>query len=162
MSLVRFLLKTAATVAVVLFSLTCAQARTHVNVNLNFGDVGYFGVIPPMSGYTPRVWNTNPVVAVGAAIAGVAAIYLNVPNAHRKDWKRYCGQYNACDKPVHFVQGNWYRQVYAPQYRKNHGMNTSQQKPRQQSQSSERRNPPKQNPQRGGRDRGPNDMPRRH
>ncbi|MBQ8828863.1 MAG: hypothetical protein IJ022_02025 [Burkholderiaceae bacterium] len=96
------------------------QAKTHVNVNVNLGDPGYFGAVPPMPGYTPRVWNTNPVVAIGATIAGVTALYLNVPNTHRKNWSRYCGRYDACDKPVHFLQGNWYRKVYAPQYRKQH------------------------------------------
>ena len=43
--------------------------------------------------------------------------YVRVPPGHRKNWKRYCGQYGACGRPVYFVDNRWYNDVYVPQYR---------------------------------------------
>ncbi len=82
------------------------------------GQPGFYGVIPPMQGWKPKLWNAAPIIA-GAAIAGAVALYLNVPNNQRNNWSRYCAQYNACGRPVYFVQDNWYRNVYAPQFRAN-------------------------------------------
>jgi len=31
-----------------------------------------------------------------------------VPPGHRKNWKRYCGEYGACGTPVVFVRDEWY------------------------------------------------------
>ena len=104
--------------AAALMTATAANAAT--NINISIGDPGYWGVIPALTGHAPRVWNSAPVVAIGAAAAGVAAIYLNVPDRERLDWPRYCGKYNACRRPVHFVRNDWYRNNYAPAYRKAH------------------------------------------
>jgi len=45
---------------------------------------------------------------------------LRVPPGHQKNWKRYCGRYEACGRPVYFVRDDWYNNVYAPQYRERH------------------------------------------
>ena len=59
------------------------------------------------------------------AVEGVgvarAPLYLRVPPGHARDWRRYCGRYDACGAPVYFVQDTWYRNVYAPRYRADHG-----------------------------------------
>lgn len=94
-----------------------SNAQAGVNININIGDSGYWGAVPQITGLSPRIWYDNPVVAVGAVLTGVAPIYLNVPNDHRLNWKTYCNRYDACNRPVYFLQGNWYRQVYAPQYK---------------------------------------------
>lgn len=72
--------------AAALMTATAANAAT--NINISIGDPGYWGVIPALTGHAPRVWNSAPVVAIGAAAAGVAAIYLNVPDRERLDWPR--------------------------------------------------------------------------
>lgn len=71
---------------------------------------GYYGVLP-IQGVTPSLWNANPIVAIGAALAG-APIYLTVPDNHRRHWRRYCAEYGACGVPVYFVKRSWYNKHY--------------------------------------------------
>lgn len=97
-----------------------AQAGAATQVNISIGDSGYWGAIPMMNGLRPDVWNTTPIVAIGAAIAGASILYLNVPEAQRRDWRHYCSRYDACGRPVRFVKNNWYRDHYAPEYRRQH------------------------------------------
>ena len=47
-------------------------------------------------------------------------LYLRVPPGHSRDWKRYCGRYDACGRPVYFVRNDWYNNVYSPRYREDH------------------------------------------
>ena len=65
-------------------------AGVHVDVNIGVGSPGYYGVLP-IQGVTPSLWNANPIVTIGAALAG-APIYLTVPDKHRRHWKRYCAE----------------------------------------------------------------------
>ncbi len=51
----------------------------------------------------------------------LAPIQLRIPPGHRKNWRRYGGEYNACTLPVCFVRDDGYQHVYAPRYRKDHG-----------------------------------------
>ena len=51
--------------AAALMTATAANAAT--NINISIGDPGYWGVIPALTGHAPRVWNSAPVVAIGAA-----------------------------------------------------------------------------------------------
>lgn len=85
-------------------------AGVHVDVNIGVGSPGYYGVLP-IQGVTPSLWNANPIVAIGAALAG-APIYLTVPDKHRRHWKRYCAEYGACGVPVYFVRRGWYNNYY--------------------------------------------------
>ena len=88
------------------------------------GDTGYYGPIPEYDGTRADLWNTTPIVAVGIAAAALgAAIYLNVPDRHRGNWRNYCHLYNACYKRVHFVRNDWYDRHYAPRYRSRHPSN---------------------------------------
>jgi hypothetical protein len=43
-------------------------------------------------------------------------IYLYVPTEHQRNWRRYCGRYNACGQPVYFVQDRWVRERYTEQH----------------------------------------------
>lgn len=79
-----------------------SHAGVHVNVNVGIGTPGYYGVLP-IQGVTPSLWNANPIVAIGAALAG-APIYLTVPDNHRRHWRRYCAEYGACGVPVYFCE----------------------------------------------------------
>ena len=84
----------------------------------NLGELLFWGIVPALTGLTPRVWNETPIMAIGNYTPGLEIVYLNVPNDHRRNWKVYCHHYNACRRPVYFLQGNWYRQVYVPHYHK--------------------------------------------
>ncbi len=44
----------------------------------------------------------------------VEPVYLHVPPDHAKNWKKYCSQYKACDKPVYFVKSAEYEPGYEP------------------------------------------------
>jgi hypothetical protein len=35
-------------------------------------------------------------------------VYLHVPPGHAKNWRRYCREYNACNRPVYFVRSAEY------------------------------------------------------
>jgi len=35
--------------------------------------------------------------------------YLYVPPEHREHWKQHCREYHACDRPVYFVDHDWYK-----------------------------------------------------
>jgi hypothetical protein len=37
-----------------------------------------------------------------------------------QNWRKHCRKYNACGRPVYFVQDNWYNDVYVPRYRETH------------------------------------------
>ena len=39
-------------------------------------------------------------------------VYLHVPPGHAKNWSKHCRKYNACDRPVYFVDDRWYNEVY--------------------------------------------------
>jgi hypothetical protein len=43
----------------------------------------------------------------------LAPIQLRIPPGHRKNWRRYGGEYNACTLPVCFVRDDD-QHVYAP------------------------------------------------
>ena len=85
---------------------TAAQAQSYVNVTVGgvfspgvYGQVT-FGNAPP-----PPVYNPRPVL-VAPVVLGAPVVYMHVPDEHRHHWSHYCGRYNACGRPVQFVQVN--------------------------------------------------------
>lgn len=44
----------------------------------------------------------------------VEPVYLHVPPEHAKNWRKYCDDYEACDKPVYFVKSEEYEPGYEP------------------------------------------------
>ncbi len=69
-----------------------------------------FGSRPP-----PPVLYAQPVL-IQRAPTQAPPLYLYVPPGHSKNWRRYCGRYNACGRPVYFVQVNernrWWAQPH--------------------------------------------------
>ena len=95
-----------------------AMAAAPAQAEVYLGDADYYGPIPADYGPRAELWNAAPIVAVGIAAAALgAAIYLNVPERHRHNWRNFCHLYNACYKPVHFVRNDWYNERFAPSYR---------------------------------------------
>ena len=102
-----------------------AQAATDIRVIIS-GDVapGVYGRVeygndrpPPILYATPTVFVRQPQTVQ------VQPIYLHVPPGHAKNWGKHCGRYNACARPVYFVQETWVQERYEEKHGKGHGKN---------------------------------------
>ena len=62
----------------------------------------------------PPVVYAQPVVIERPPPAAVAVepIYLHVPPGHAHNWRKYCHQYHACNRPVYFVKSAEYEPGY--------------------------------------------------
>ena len=100
---------------------TAPALAADVGVSVSIGQPGFYGRLdladyppPPQFVYQqPRMVERVP--------AGRPPIYLNVPPGHAKNWRRHCGQYNACNERVYFVKNNWYEREYAPRHQRYYG-----------------------------------------
>jgi len=91
-----------------------------VGISISIGEPGFFGQLVIGDADRPRVIDARPVEVVHR-YRNLAPIYLRVPDEQRRNWRRFCDRYNACARPVLFVRDDWYRNEYAPRYRKEHG-----------------------------------------
>jgi hypothetical protein len=92
-----------------------------VGVSISIGQPGFYGRIDIGDFPPPVLVYPQPIVVHRAVGVVYEPIYLHVPPGHARKWSNYCGQYNACGRPVYFVQGGWYNDVYVPKYRERHG-----------------------------------------
>ena len=93
-----------------------------VGVSISVGEPGFYGQIDIGNVPRPVLVNPRPLIIQPAPVGVVAEpIYLHVPPGHAKNWRKHCARYNACGRPVYFVQDGWYNTVYVPQYRREHG-----------------------------------------
>ncbi len=89
-----------------------------VGVSVTIGQPGFYGHIDIGDFPQPQVIYRQPVLIRPVPVGVVEQpMYLRVPPGQRKKWKRYCGRYDACGRPVYFVRDDWYNNVYAPRYR---------------------------------------------
>jgi len=91
----------------------------NVGISIRIGDPSFYGQLYIDSGYRPQVIQSRPVIVVDRH-RYAAPIYLRVPRDHSRNWKKYCGRYDACARAVYFVRDEWYRDVYSPRYRREH------------------------------------------
>ena len=86
------------------------------------GGLSYYGQIDIRPALKPKIIFPEPVLVrqVDVVTPG-EPVYMRVPSDHAKDWRKYCQKYNACDQRVFFVDDKWYRNVYAPAYKKGGG-----------------------------------------
>ena len=92
-------------------------AGAQVGVSVNIGEPGFYGQIdignmPP----PPVVYNAPVIVEQPQGGVAYPPVYLRVPPEQHKNWRRYCHQYNACNRQVYFVTDDWYRNSYVPHY----------------------------------------------
>ncbi len=94
-----------------------------VGVSVHVSQPGFYGEINIGEAPQPQVIYSQPVVVVPMPMGAPPPppIYLHVPPGHQKHWSKHCHDYNACGRPVYFVQEGWYQQVYLPQYYQAHG-----------------------------------------
>lgn len=108
----RFLFAAAAATAA--FQVPAAE----VGVSVTVGQPGFYGHID-IGGFPPPQLIYPQPILIQPVPAGVVRqpIYLRVPPGHARNWRKHCGQYNACGQPVYFVHDTWYNEVYVPRYR---------------------------------------------
>lgn len=98
-------------------------AEAQVSITLQLGQPSYYGPISTGYGIRPPVYSSRPVIVTPPrgrqrwSQASGQTVYLRVPPNQARDWRRYCGRYQACNRPVYFVRDAWYRNVYAPRVR---------------------------------------------
>ena len=95
-----------------------ATAQADVGVSVSIGQPGFYGQLD-IGDYYPRpqlIYAQPRVIHVVPAYQYAQPIYLRVPPGYVNRWSNYCDRYNACGRPVYFVQDTWYQNVYAPRY----------------------------------------------
>lgn len=91
-----------------------------VGVSVTIGQPGFYGTIDIGNYPRPRLVYAEPKVIYPVPVGVVQPVYMHVPPGHARNWRKHCGAYNACGRPVYFVQGSWYDNVYVPHYRERH------------------------------------------
>jgi hypothetical protein len=98
-------------------ALTAPVAAQQVGVSVGVSQPGFYGQINIGNAPPPPVALIYPQPVLIAQQPVVAApMYLHVPPGHAKNWGKHCRKYNACARPVYFVQETYYQQHYAPQH----------------------------------------------
>jgi hypothetical protein len=92
------------------------QAAAGVTITL--GEPNFFGRIDLGRMAPPPIIRDYPVqVRRGPRGVLLEPLYVRVPDQEQRNWKRYCGRYDACVRPVYFVRDDWYQNEYVPHYR---------------------------------------------
>ncbi len=110
----------ATTFATLMLASLAAQAGQPI-INLNvggelapgvYGEVQFGNAPPPPVVYAqPRIIVRQPREVV------LEPMYLAVPPRHARNWRRYCREYDACNRQVYFVKS----EEYEPGYREGRG-----------------------------------------
>ena len=99
-----------------------AAAGALAQISIPLGNSGYYGRIDLGNlGAPPVIYQEPMLIERARDYRPVAPMYLRVPPGHAKKWSKHCSAYNACNRPVYFVQDSWYNDTYAPHYRRTHG-----------------------------------------
>ncbi len=100
------------------FALAAPAMAADVGVSVTIAEPGVFGRIDIGRFPQPQVIVPQPVVIAPPRVVVPGPppqpVYMWVPYGHRKDWGRYCSQYNACGVPVYFVRHDWYEREVGP------------------------------------------------
>ena len=106
-------------IAVAIISSMPAYAAD-VGVSVSVGQPGFYGRIDIGDYPRPTLIYPEPIVIQRPVGVVYEPLYLHVPPGQAKKWGHYCGNYNACGRPVYFVQDRWYNDVYVPHYHEHH------------------------------------------
>jgi hypothetical protein len=94
-----------------------AHAQVSVGASININVPGVYGRVdigpqPGVAYVPPAVIYPQPVIIAPAPVQQ-PPLYLYVPEAYTRDWRHHCRAYNACGRPVYFVQDQWVRDRYS-------------------------------------------------
>lgn len=113
-------MKTRATFSLLIIMLIAVFLdQAQAGVSISMGEPGFYGRIDIGNIPAPRLIYAEPMI-VRPIRTWYPPIYLRVPPGHAKHWYKHCHEYEACGRPVYFVEDAWYREVYIPRYRENH------------------------------------------
>ena len=88
------------------------------NIDIKLGGSGYYGRLDLGNlGRPPVIYQDPMIVERVANYERMEPTYLRVPPGHARKWSKHCRSYNACGRPVYFVEDSWYSNTYAPRYR---------------------------------------------
>ncbi|MCX7206840.1 MAG: hypothetical protein NT086_12820 [Proteobacteria bacterium] len=90
-----------------------------LGVSVQFGQPGFYGNFNIGDFQQPQLIYREPRIIQRVTVVQ-PPMYLVVPPGHAKKWSKHCGRYNACSRPVYFVQESWYNSQVVPRYRDNH------------------------------------------
>ncbi len=99
------------------FILFFDQAYAEVGVSISIGEPGFYGRLDMNNFPQPQLIYSQPMTVRPVPMSR-PPIYLRVPPGYANNWRRHCHEYNACRERVYFVRDSWYRQEYAPRYRR--------------------------------------------
>lgn len=89
-----------------------AWSGVDVGVGITINQPGVYGRIE-IGAQPPPVLYAQPVIIQRpAVVVQQAPLYLYVPPGHAKNWGKHCSRYNACARPVYFVQEDWVQERY--------------------------------------------------
>lgn len=81
-----------------------AQAQAYISGSISgqlapgvYGQVNIGNAPPPQLLYAQPMWG-------GPVMPQVQPMYMWVPPDHSRNWRRYCGRYQACGRPVYFLR----------------------------------------------------------
>lgn len=101
--------------------LLAASNAVLAQVSVSVGQPGFYGRIDIGSAPSPQLIFPQPVIIRPVHVVQPAQpIYLRVPPGHAKKWSKHCHRYNACARPVYFVNDDWYNNTYVPYHRAEH------------------------------------------
>ena len=94
----------------------CRAGDLHINVILSSQVApGVYGQVQIGNAPPPPLVYAQPMM-IEPQPAPPPPVYLHVPPGHAKNWRKYCHQYNACNRPVYFVRSAEYEPGYVPHH----------------------------------------------
>lgn len=96
---------------------TTAALAGDTGLSVSTSQPSFFGRLDIGDYPPPQVIDPQPI-AVESVPADRPPIYLRVPPAHAKHWRKYCRQYQACGERVYFVRDKWYSREHVPRSQK--------------------------------------------
>ncbi len=115
--------------AVAAVSAAPAWSAMDVAVGITIREPGMYGRIEIGAQPPPPLIYTQPVIIrQPAVVVQQPPLYLYVPPGHAKNWGKHCGRYNACARPVYFVQETWIQDRHDERHGKGHGKSKNKNK----------------------------------
>lgn len=106
--------------AVALAAVSSLSWAADVGVSVTVGQPGFYGTIDIGNYPRPEVIYAEPVI-IRTVPVRMEPVYMRVPPGHARNWAKHCAAYNACSRPVYFVQDDWYNGKYVPAWQEKHG-----------------------------------------
>jgi hypothetical protein len=90
-----------------------------VGISISLGQPGFYGQLDIGSYPAPRLVYAEPRI-VEQVVVVQQPVYLHVQAVQIQHWDQHCHEYQACNRPVYFVEDGWYNEVYVPEYQVKH------------------------------------------